>query len=58
MSIAQNVFYSGQSNFEFKYLVKFETEFENITGNESIFLADSFDEKNQKSKIVCYYSLK
>jgi hypothetical protein len=46
--------YSGQSNFEFEYLVKFETEFENILGCESVFQVGSFDEKNQSPKISCY----
>jgi hypothetical protein len=32
---ADFVLYSGQSNFEFGYLVKFQTEFENILGYKS-----------------------
>ncbi len=50
------VLYSGQSNFELEYLVKFETEFENILGYESVPQMGSFDEK--KPKISCYCPFK
>jgi hypothetical protein len=38
--------YSGQSNFEFEYLSKFETELKNILGYESGAQVCSFDGKN------------
>jgi hypothetical protein len=50
--------YSGQSNFESEYLFKFETEFENILGYESVFQVGSSDEKNQSQKISCYCTFK
>jgi hypothetical protein len=46
--------YSGQSNFEFKNLGEFVTEFENILGYESEAQIGLIDEKNQRSKILCY----
>ncbi len=41
---------SGQSNFEFEYLGKFETEFENILGYKSGAQVCSFDGKKQRAK--------
>ncbi len=42
------ILYSGQSYFEFEYLVEFETEFENILGYESGAQMGLIDEKNQR----------
>jgi hypothetical protein len=52
------VLYSGQSNFEFEYLGKFVTEYENILGYESEAQMGLIDEKNQRSKISCYCPLR
>jgi hypothetical protein len=39
---------SGQSNFKFKYLGEFETEFENILGHESGGQVVLIHEKKQR----------
>jgi hypothetical protein len=49
---------SGQSNFDYEYLGKFETEFKNILGHESGAQVCSFDGKKQRSKISCYCPFK
>jgi hypothetical protein len=54
MTTFRYIFNSGQSNFEYEYLGKFETEFKNILGHESGAQVCSFDGKKQRSKISCY----
>jgi hypothetical protein len=44
------VLYNGQLNFKFEYRVKFETEFKNILGYESVYQVGSFDEKARGRK--------
>jgi hypothetical protein len=52
------IIYIGQSNFEYKYLGEFPTEFENILGYESGDHEGSIDEKKSEVKISCYCPFK
>jgi hypothetical protein len=48
---------SGQSNFKFKYLGEFKTEFENILGYESGAQVGSIHEKKPDAKNLMLLSL-
>ncbi len=49
---------SGQSNFEFEYIGKFETEFNKFLEYESGAQVDLIDRKKLRAKISCYCPFK